>query len=263
MNYYPFHVGDYMAHTAHLEPLEDIAYRRLLDSYYLREQPIPASPEDAARLIRMKGNVDEVKAVLAEFFQLTPEGWRHGRCDLELAKMQEKQAKARASAEASVSARRANAQRTLSERSTDVELPTPTPTPIPIPTPEDQEREAPSAPPAAPAPAQAPPADCEPIPLNDGTEFLPTADQFGEFLRLFPAVDVRAEIRKMRAWAIGNPSKRKTRRGVMRFMSSWLAGQQDRARDPPQRPAPRIAQNFADKTYTGSTDDQLPAHLRP
>lgn len=36
MNYFPFHVGDYAAHTAHLEPLEDLAYRRMLDAYYLR-----------------------------------------------------------------------------------------------------------------------------------------------------------------------------------------------------------------------------------
>jgi uncharacterized protein YdaU (DUF1376 family) len=41
MNYYPFHVGDYAAHTAHLEPMEDLAYRRMLDAYYLRESPLP------------------------------------------------------------------------------------------------------------------------------------------------------------------------------------------------------------------------------
>ena len=37
MNYFPFNVGDYSVHTAHLEPMEDLAYRRLLDQYYLRE----------------------------------------------------------------------------------------------------------------------------------------------------------------------------------------------------------------------------------
>jgi len=43
MNYYPFHVGDYAAHTAHLEPMEDLAYRRMLDVYYLREEPLQPS----------------------------------------------------------------------------------------------------------------------------------------------------------------------------------------------------------------------------
>ena len=141
MNYYPFHLGDYTAHTAHLEPLEDLAYRRMLDAYYLREAPLPADPAEVARLIRMRQNMAEVEAVLREFFQLTEDGWRHARCDDEIERMQDKQAKARASAAASVNARRAkamptqsdcaaNAERTLNDRSTDVELPTPTPTPI-------------------------------------------------------------------------------------------------------------------------------------
>ncbi|RPP48164.1 hypothetical protein IPC1156_32430, partial [Pseudomonas aeruginosa] len=38
MNFYPFHPGDYMLRTAHLEPLEDLAYRRLLDLYYVGEK---------------------------------------------------------------------------------------------------------------------------------------------------------------------------------------------------------------------------------
>lgn len=146
MNYYPFHLGDYATHTAHLDMLEDLAYRRLLDLYYLRESPIPSDVQEAARLIRMRQQVEYVEAVLREFFEPTEDGWRHGRCDEELARMQDKQAKARASAEASVRARQAKAQHQSSERSTDaqptlndgqaeVELPTPTPTPTPINTP--------------------------------------------------------------------------------------------------------------------------------
>ena len=144
MNYFPFHVGDYAAHTAHLEPLEDLAYRRMLDAYYLREGPIPSDPREVARLIRMRSNMEEIESVLSEFFVLTESGWTHARCDAEIARMKDKQTKARASAEASVSARKANVQRvlsersanverTLSDRSADVELPTPTPT-TPTPT---------------------------------------------------------------------------------------------------------------------------------
>ena len=131
MNYFPFHVGDYAAHTSHLEPMEDLAYRRMLDAYYLREGPLPSDPREIARLIRLRNNMDEIESVLVEFFVLTDSGWSHARCDAEIAKMQDKQAKARASAEASVNARKASAQRTLNERSTDVQLPTPTPTPTP------------------------------------------------------------------------------------------------------------------------------------
>ena len=130
MNYYPFNVGDYASHTAHLEPMEDLAYRRMLDLYYRTEKPLPASVEDIARLIRLRDYAAFIRDVLNEFFRLTDAGWKHERCDAELAKMQDKQTKAKASAQASVNARSTNAQRTLSERSTVVELPTPTPIPI-------------------------------------------------------------------------------------------------------------------------------------
>ncbi len=139
MNYYPFHVGDYAAHTAHLDLLEDLAYRRMLDLYYLRECALPHDPAEVARLIRMRGNVAEVTAVLREFFTEFEGGWVNGRCEEEILRMKDKQTKAKASAEASVAARRAKAEghrstpaeRTLNERSTDAELPTPTPTPTP------------------------------------------------------------------------------------------------------------------------------------
>ena len=133
MNYFPFHIGDYAAHTAHLEPLEDLAYRRLIDLYYLRESALPADVDTVARLIRMRSNTAEVSLVLNEFFELTSIGWEHERCEAEISKMQDKQTKAKASAHASVLARSANAQQTLSERSAKVELPTPTPTPTPTP----------------------------------------------------------------------------------------------------------------------------------
>jgi uncharacterized protein YdaU (DUF1376 family) len=142
MNYYPFHLGDYASHTGHLDPMEDLAYRRMLDAYYLREGKLPKDVGEIARLIRLRDHAATIRDVLNEFFQETPDGWMHERCEEEILKMQDKQAKARASAYASVNARKAkanqtlsegsaNAERTLNERSTDVQLPTPTPTPTP------------------------------------------------------------------------------------------------------------------------------------
>jgi uncharacterized protein YdaU (DUF1376 family) len=124
VNYYPFHLGDYAAHTAHLEPMEDLAYRRMLDLYYLREDALPEDPAEIARLIRLKGCVDEVRTVLREFFTNNDgDGWIHMRCEEEIRKMQDKQAKARASAEASVNARKARASLPLNECSTVAERP--------------------------------------------------------------------------------------------------------------------------------------------
>jgi uncharacterized protein YdaU (DUF1376 family) len=148
MNYFPFNVGDYAAHTGHLEPMEDLAYRRLLDQYYLREGPLPADTEAVAKLVRMRSMKADVESVLNEFFTLTEDGWSHSRCDAEIEKMQDKQAKARASGLASANARskaqQEAAERALMSAQTDVErslgpeptvvqLPTPTPTPTPIP----------------------------------------------------------------------------------------------------------------------------------
>ena len=117
MNYYPFHLGDYSVHTAHLEPLEDLAYRRMLDAYYLREAALPSCATEIARLIRMRNNLQEVESVLNEFFELTEAGWSHARCDQEIERMRDKQDKARASAAASVDARRAKAQALVGDSS--------------------------------------------------------------------------------------------------------------------------------------------------
>lgn len=38
----------------------------------------------------------------------------------------------------------------------------------------------------------------------------------------YPAVDVEQEIRNMAAWADANPTKRKTRRGIEKFINGWL-----------------------------------------
>ena len=81
MNYCPFHDVDYIAHTAHLDPLEDIAYRRMLDLYFMQEQPLPLDGNKLLRLIRMKGHAEVVDRVLREFFVMTENGWTHGRAE--------------------------------------------------------------------------------------------------------------------------------------------------------------------------------------
>lgn len=121
MNYYPFNIGDYVAHTAHLTVIEDCAYRRLIDLYYMTEQALPSDVKACARLIRMREYEQEVSDVLNEFFKETLGGWTHQRCDEEILKYQDKSDKSKASARASVKSRQASAERTLNERSTNVD----------------------------------------------------------------------------------------------------------------------------------------------
>lgn len=89
MHYYQFNIGDYASHTRHLNLLEDLAYRRLLDIYYLQERPLNTGIASVARQINMRDHETEVKAVLEEFFELTEEGWINRRADQEIAKYQE------------------------------------------------------------------------------------------------------------------------------------------------------------------------------
>lgn len=68
------------------------------------------------------------------------------------------------------------------------------------------------------------------IKLNDGSVHGVTESQTITWQELFPAVDVKQELNKMRAWSDANPSKRKTKRGVERFIVNWLSREQDRGR---------------------------------
>lgn len=63
--------------------------------------------------------------------------------------------------------------------------------------------------------------------LNTGEEYLILKEQVGEWEKLYPAVDVKQELRKMRGWLQANPSRRKTKSGIMRFVNNWLSKAQD------------------------------------
>lgn len=90
--------------------------------------------------------------------------------------------------------------------------------------------------------ARAKPVDESPvvigIPLNDSTEYPITERQISEFADLYPAVDVRQEFRGMRAWSLSNPTKRKTRSGLLKFANTWLAKAQNEAPSARQREGP-------------------------
>ena len=99
MNYYPFHVGDYVLATRHLGLLEDLCYRRLLDLIYTTEAPIEDAPERIARLIGMREHSDIVSDILSEFFLKSEDGWTHKRAVKEIEKYHAKSARANAANE--------------------------------------------------------------------------------------------------------------------------------------------------------------------
>ena len=91
MHFYSFNIGDYMSHTVHLSLMEDLAYRRCLDIYYLHEKPLPEDATEVARLIRMPEHKPEVVQVLKEFFTHdVGTGYVHKRTNEEITKYQAK-----------------------------------------------------------------------------------------------------------------------------------------------------------------------------
>jgi uncharacterized protein YdaU (DUF1376 family) len=83
MHYYNFNIGDYIKHTMHLNPEEDLAYRRLLDLYYDTESPISIDIPRVSRRLRLGSEV--IESVLNEFFEKTEDGYRNYRADAEIA----------------------------------------------------------------------------------------------------------------------------------------------------------------------------------
>lgn len=100
MHYYKFHPKDYMSKTSFLEPLEDLAYRRMLDYCYLNEKPLPSDVEEIALLVSMRSHCDSIAVVLRYFFELTEDGYINDRVEKVLEAYQEKSEKARVSARA-------------------------------------------------------------------------------------------------------------------------------------------------------------------
>ena len=66
------------------------------------------------------------------------------------------------------------------------------------------------------------------LPLNDSTEHPIYQSDIEEWENLYPLVDVIQEIRKMRGWLLSNPERRKTKRGIKRFINNWLSREQDK-----------------------------------
>lgn len=121
--WYPEYPGDYARKTGHLSMSQHGAYLLLRQHYYSTGRPLPTN---VTALYRVCGAVedaekDDVKAVLAEFFTLEPDGYHNSRCDEELAKRSD----IRTKRQAAVNSRK---DRRPTNEPTNVPTPTPTPT---------------------------------------------------------------------------------------------------------------------------------------
>lgn len=99
------------------------------------------------------------------------------------------------------------------------------------------------------------------LPLNTGEEYPIFQSDIDEFANLYPAVDVMQAMRGMRGWCMTNPARRKTRRGIKRFINSWLAREQDRGgarannRSPIVNNGPESVEQFANRMRRWAGDE--------
>lgn len=85
---------------------------------------------------------------------------------------------------------------------------------------------------AEPQAADAPPVIS--LPLNDGTFFDVSENDRAKWSQLYPNVDVLQQLRNMAGWCDANHTKRKTRGGAKRFITNWLAEEQNKGGKAPQ-----------------------------
>lgn len=137
----------------------------------------------------------------------------------------------------------ANSMRQAMPNNARSNAPIPSPNPNPIPTPKDKDScPEPSAKASEPQQAEqkAKPGNHDQpdlaimtFPLaKKGETFPVTQSDIDEWGESFPGIDLLQELRHCLQWNRDNPTRRKTKAGIRRHITSWLAKAQDRARAP-------------------------------
>lgn len=102
--------------------------------------------------------------------------------------------------------------------------------------------------------------------LNNGEIWEPDDADIIQWQKTYPAVDVFAELAKMESWLDANPTRRKTERGIKKFVNSWLSRAQDQGGSSPfKSPAKkslRDRSNLDDLSDITWLDGSLKEHMR-
>jgi uncharacterized protein YdaU (DUF1376 family) len=161
--------------------MEELAYRRMLDQYYLSESPLPLDPERVARLIGMRDQSAMVQEMLSEFFLKSDKGWVNKRADEEIAKYQAKAARATA----------ANLSR-WSEKKSDIRTKS--------------------------APNQEPITKKSYINKKKVSN-LPDEEWIATLSSQYDWIDLQTQFTKMDAWLAVNPQRKKTRKFIINWLN--------------------------------------------
>lgn len=213
--------------------IEDGAYRRMLDLYYASEKPLPLDLSWLCRLMRAERDEERtaVEFILSHYFQKTVDGWRSKRADTEIVNARKRTKVARSNGKRGG---RPITQRVISGLAKEklgqqpgAKLPIPIPNPIPNPNINTNagasrlngahhEKVADSTP------------TVMALPLRDGGDFEVKQSLVAELEPLYPHVDIPATLREMRGWLVLNAERRKTKRGVRKFIGNWLQSEEEK-----------------------------------
>ena len=91
------------------------------------------------------------------------------------------------------------------------------------------------------------------LPLNDGSMFPVYSEQINEWKSLYGNVDIEQQLKNMKGWLLSNPSRRKTSKGIMRFINSWLTSEQDKGS---KAANPGYSANSSTRRVYGTPRDQ-------
>ena len=76
------------------------------------------------------------------------------------------------------------------------------------------------------------------LPCEDGSEFVYPDKYLAEARKAYPLVDIPSQVSKARAWLEANAGRKKTRRGMTKFLNGWLARAQGDAEKRTAKDAP-------------------------
>ena len=220
--YLPLYTGDYLRDTQHLSCSEHGIYLKFLMHCWDQKGPLPLDERKQSGICNARSG-DEVEAmrrVRTEFFIMMADGWYNGRMQAEIERAENISG---ARSEAGRKGYEARAKQVLGKSRTkarQVHL-SPPPALSLSPTPKSEA--------LAPTPtgiAAAPPVIS--IPLNDNSEFAVSAGMVAEWRALYPDCDVDQTLREIRGWNLANPTKRKTRSGILNHVNRWLSKEHNR-----------------------------------
>jgi hypothetical protein len=218
-SYIPFFGRDFLTATMGWSAEERGHYIVLLITQW-EQGSIPASPE---RLPLISPGVDGCWATLEPKFPIDADGLRRNpRLEAHRARAtQLKQARSAAGAKGNETrwgsrdgiAKGSQRDRTATDLRVANSIAKPSP-PSPSPSPIDKEEKTNTGTFTFPS-----------FPCDKG-QWVPTAEMVEEWKTTYPALDVVAQLRRARQWCIDNPERRKTPKGMRRFIGTWMGNAQ-------------------------------------